>query len=213
MKKILFLIILVFSLSFWVGCSKTQKIDIEQSETKEIEVLFDSSKSEAHTKNSNVGLEVVTGERHYNSENKKDEVLYTLILDLNKFTNLTSDYTVKALEDASGKAEFKESELKDNKYYIYYLLRIDVTKEVKIKLDTSKYTVEALSEDYTAEIVKPLDYLVIVTKVYFKWEASSEFVFICNDKVIDKDKYTIEKENGKYVLIYKIDDPNWTPYY
>ena len=88
-----------------------------------------------------------------------------------------------------------------------------VLYEVRIKLDTTNYEVESDSDYYSAEIVKPLDYLKIITKVTIAIDISEDLVFIVNDKEIEKNKYSIELVEDKYVLTYRIDDPNWTPYY
>lgn len=88
-----------------------------------------------------------------------------------------------------------------------------VLYEVRINLDTTNYEVESDSDYYSAEIVKPLDYLKIVTKVTITIDVSEDLVFVVNDKEIEKNKYSIELVDDKYVLTYRIDDPNWTPYY
>ena len=53
----------------------------------------------------------------------------------------------------------------------------------------------------------------IVIKVTSDMKLMDELMFYVNDELIDTSKYKIEYIENKYVLTYKIADPNWTPYY
>ena len=186
--------------------------DQELKKVSQIDVTFNSAtlKGEATYEKTNVSI--TQGERKYNIEKGQDEVIYTVNVVLGSKEDLSDDLVVTCC-DETNLTTFIDEEIIDNEYIAHFSKVFDVTRKIEIKLNTSKYTVESLTEGVEAEIVKPLDYLVIVTKVYFNKEISVDFEFISNNKVVSSDKYTIEEYNGGYVLTYKIDDPNWTPFY
>ena len=186
--------------------------DPEPEKISQIDVTFNSAtlKGEATYKEMNVSI--TQGERKYNIEEGQDEVIYTVNVVLGPKEDLSDDLVVTC-KDETNLTTFIDEEIIDNEYIAHFSKVFNVIRKIEIKLNTSKYTVESLTEGVEAEIVKPLDYLVIVTKVYFNKEISVDFEFISNNKLVSSDKYTIEGYNGGYVLTYKIDDPNWTPFY
>lgn len=186
--------------------------DPEPEKISRIDVTFNSATLKGEATYGKMNVSVTQGERKYNIEKGQDEVIYTVNVVLGPNEDLSDDLVVTC-KDETNLTTFIDEEIIDNEYIAHFSKVFNVIRKIEIKLNTSKYTVESLTEGVEAEIVKPLDYLVIVTKVYFNKEISVDFEFISNNKVVSSDKYTIEGYNGGYVLTYKIDDPNWTPFY
>ena len=138
---------------------------------------------------------------------------YTLTLTPKENYEFSSDIILTWQKDDLEECVISEKEETSSKIVITFKKEIYLLFKVEITLDTLNYTVESDSRYYSAEIVKPLDYLYIVTKITLELNISDDFVFIVNGKEISSDKYKIEVVDNKNVLTYKIDDPNWTPYY
>lgn len=84
-------------------------------------------------------------------------------------------------------------------------------KEVRINLDTAKYSVSCDSEDYSAiiEETKNYDFIVTIITIAEGKKLSNSFKLYVNNKEIDKSLYTVNDS----VIRYSIDDPNWTDIY
>ena len=178
----------------------------------EINYKFVSSNKELVINNDNITYElkdnVIT-----DKDNSVITYEYTLTLTPKENYEFSSDIILTWQKDDLEECVISEKEETSSKIVITFKKEIYLLFKVEITLDTLNYTVESDSRYYSAEIVKPLDYLYIVTKVTLELNISDDFVFIVNGKEISSDKYKIEVVDNKNVLTYKIDDPNWTPYY
>lgn len=88
-----------------------------------------------------------------------------------------------------------------------------VLREVRFILDTIEYTAKSLnSEAYNVNVEVDSNHVYITTKVTMNdgYKLAREFSVYVNDDLVEKD-YTINEDRTE--LIYKIKDPNWTPYY
>jgi len=91
--------------------------------------------------------------------------------------------------------------------------------EVTITLDTVKYTASTESNDYTVAVTSDKNYTYIYTTITFNAGiAVSKNVHLYvngEEKVIGEfAEYTLTRTKGDvYQLVYRISDPNWTPFY
>ena len=178
----------------------------------EINYKFISNNKEIEVNNDNIKYELID-EINTDKDNSVIICEYKLTLTPNDNYKFSDVVTLNWEKDNSEECVIKEKSESSDKIIIIFRKEIHLLFKVEISLDTLNYTVSSNSEYYSAEIVKPLDYLVIVTKVTMELSPSDDFVFIVNEKEISKDKYKIDVVDNKFVLTYKIDDPNWTPYY
>ena len=146
-----------------------------------------------------------------NKEENKITTLYQILITPIEEYEFSTDITLVRNNDDG--TNLIEQIIENNKVILKFEKIEYQLFKIEINLDTKKYEVSSDSEFYSAEIVKPLDYIYIVTKVTFDIKPSSELEFVVNGETIDNKKYKIEEIDDKYVLTYKIDDPNWTPYY
>lgn len=158
-----------------------------------------------------IKIELDESERKY-LDNNKDYISHTVKITTDDNHKFNEDIEFHLLQD-SIIIESPTYSVIDGVLYFNGMKYFNVVKEVRVNLDTTKYEVTYNSDIFTAEIKKPLDYIYIYTLVKFIIDPSVEFTFIVNDVEIDTNKYTIERQDEYYLLTYRIDDPNWTPYY
>lgn len=193
------------------------KKEIESSpslkhEIKKLDYSFSSDDGKINIENDNVTYSVSKKEELLEEDNEI-KVTYEIKTNTLDDYEFISNIDVNWLKGSTEDAIVSYIETTNNLIIIRIEKIIKDLKEVRISLDTINYEASADSAYYNAEIVKPLDYIKIVIKVTSDVKLSDELMFYVNDELIDTSKYKIEYTDNKYVLTYKIDDPNWTPYY
>ena len=192
--------------------SKNAETNKTDSIITDVSYKFVSEEKLLESQNKNIGLSV----DEEIIENKKESIettKYQVLITPKEGYSFSSDITLNWEKIDTEKCNLTYKSISDNKIILIFEKSVYKLYEIKISLDTTNYVVTGDSSYYSAEIEKPLDYIRIITKVTININISDELVFIVNEKEIAKDKYTIELIEDKYVLTYKIDDPNWTPYY
>lgn len=177
-----------------------------------LDFAFSSETKELFISNDNV-LAVVSDKEELSDDKVKKTITYEIKISLKEGYEFNPTLNLKWSKEETEEAKIISTEVSSDQIIVIIEKEIIELKSVEINLDTKKYEVSSDSSYYSAEIVKPLDYLVIVVKITIDINVSSELKFIVNEIEIDSSKYTIEKVDDKYVITYKIEDPNWTPYY
>lgn len=178
----------------------------------EITYTFSSKDDQASTTNENITLD-------YNNSFEQDVETFSVIYHYEIVINpkegyeFSEDIELKWNKDSDEEVILVREEKTSTNIKLVFEKEEKIIIEIHINLDTLNYQVYSSSEYYTSEIVKPLDYIYITTKVTMEIKPSDDLKFYVNDEEIDKTKYKIEQIEDKYVLTYRIDDPNWTPYY
>ncbi|MBO4622576.1 MAG: hypothetical protein J5691_01685 [Bacilli bacterium] len=193
------------------------KKEIESSpslkyEIENLEYSFSTDDGKVNIGNENVAY-IISEKEEWLKEDNKIKVTYEISINTLDDYEFIPNIDVKWLKDSSEDANVSYMEITNNLIFIRIEKIIKELKEVRIHLDTINYEVSADSAYYNVEIVKPLDYIKIVIKVTSDMKLMDELMFYVNDELIDTSKYKIEYIENKYVLTYKIADPNWTPYY
>ena len=178
---------------------------------EEFSYIIDSGKKTISVSNNNVASSL-DEEVICDKQNSKEITKYQILITPHEGYVFSSDLKINDMSHDNGLSLTNKTITADSIILIYEKVR-SVLYEVRINLDTTNYEVESDSTYYSAEIVQPLDYIKIITKVTVTIDISDDLVFIVNEKEIEKNKYSIEMVEDKYVLTYRIDDPNWTPYY
>ena len=178
---------------------------------EEFSYIIDSGKKTISVSNNNVASSL-DEEVICVKQNSKEITKYQILITPHEGYVFSSDLKINDMSHDNGLSLTNKTITADSIILIYEKVR-SVLYEVRINLDTTNYEVESDSTYYSAEIVQPLDYIKIITKVTVTIDISDDLVFIVNEKEIEKNKYSIEMVEDKYVLTYRIDDPNWTPYY
>ena len=181
-------------------------------EIDKITYTFSSKDDIATTDNENISLDY-SSNINKDIENNKIIYHYEIVMTPNEGYEFIDDIELSWNKDDSEDTILIREEKTSTNIKLVFEKEEMVLFEVRIVLDTLKYEVSSESSYYVSEIVKPLDYIYITTKVTMNIKPSDDLKFIVNDKEIDKTKYKIELIEDKYVLTYRIDDPNWTPYY
>lgn len=179
---------------------------------EKLDYSFSSDDGEMNIENENVAY-IISEKEEWLKEDNKIKLTYEISINTLDDYEFISNIDVKWLKDSKEDANVTYMEITNNLIFIRIEKIIKELKEVRISLDTINYEVSADSAYYNAEIVKPLDYIKIVIKVTSDMKLMDELMFYVNDELIEESKYKIEYVDNKYVLTYKIDDPNWTPYY
>lgn len=181
-------------------------------EIDKITYIFSSKDDVATTDNENISLDY-SSNINKDIENNKIIYHYEIVLTPIDGYEFIDDIKLSWNKDDGEDTILIREEKTSTNIKLVFEKEEMVLFEVRIVLDTLKYEVSSDSSYYVSEIVKPLDYIYITTKVTMNIKPSEDLKFIVNDKEIDKTKYKIELIEDKYVLTYRIDDPNWTPYY
>ena len=102
-----------------------------------------------------------------------------------------------------------------NNQTISYNYLDNYVREIKVYLDTTNYVVSTDSSQCTVKIKTPLDYIDINTIITIKKGLilDDNFKLIVNNKEIDSNLYSVVNQEDGIVILYRIDDPNWTKPY
>lgn len=177
-----------------------------------ITYTFSSKSDIASLDNDNLSLDY-SSSINKDKENNKIIYHYEIVITPKDGFEFKEDIELKRNKDSDEDTILTFEEKSSKSIRLVFEKEEMVLFEIHINLDTLNYEVSSSSEYYKSEIVKPLDYIYITTKVTMNIKPSEDLKFIVNDKEIDNTKYKIELIEDKYVLTYRIDDPNWTPYY
>ena len=88
-------------------------------------------------------------------------------------------------------------------------------REIKVNLDTINYVVSNNSNQCTVKIKTPLDYIDINTIITINKGLilDDDFKLIVNNIEIGSNLYSVVNQEDGIIILYKIDDPNWTKPY
>lgn len=174
-------------------------VSLADNKVKEVDISIDFNEKTVSINNQNFILNYNVYDNNYNIKlTLKDEFLFhpEFILKSNGKELSETDYI-----------------LSDKTITFNYL--DNFVREIKINLDTTNYVVSSSSTQCSVLIKKPLDYIYINTIITLNegLVLSENFKLIVNDIEINKEKYSIDDQNGLVVITYQIDDPNWTKPY
>ncbi len=187
-----------------------RKVELTIDEKDEV---FEVEVATAHVEVSSHGYN-----RYYKGDNK-DELTFELDLVPLDGYKFAIDGRCEVVASFSSDYTHLSTTVNEDRINYSIVKTIDVVKDIKISLDTSKYKVESLVNGVSVEIVKPLDYINIIIEIRTKLELSANFSLIVYNVKKDKeeeisfDDFEFEVVDGETIITYKIDDPNWTPYY
>ncbi len=82
-------------------------------------------------------------------------------------------------------------------------------EEVSLNVDYQNYQIEALDESYEATITTDYNFITIIVNIKETKCLKEGFIFIINNKTIEKGEYTVTDNSITYIK----EDPNWTKPY